>query len=418
MEKNKLIAVLAVLILAVAGVAAVVMLYGGNDSKKIQDYGGELQVYGNANEDSVIDEDDIRYIEECIVGDVDETAFCDANNDGTVDQRDVEQVRKMLSREDGLTVWYIDGNYDTSNVVWPLDKIVVLANSPQLMALAVGLDDSKIIGYTKEDSILFKSFEGAKTLTTSDPADFEGITAAGVPDAVIIGNLESRVIDASVRALYNRAGIDIIPILGMDGEESSSSALTLGYLVDCEERSQKYADWCHDMLSAVEDKVASLEDADRRTALVWFALYAAAGIGNDYTKALEASGGKTIADWNNYKMLNADNGTWILNYDPEYIIRIFTMGYGSSPEVRENLYEMYGEVVKPMNAYKNGKFCVIDFTLPQTLRIAYMAEFMYPELFEDGFADEWHQKLMDIYGIDFKVDGQFIITAEEYNKKS
>ena len=70
-------------------------------------------------------------------------------------------------------------------------------------------------------------------------------------------------------------------------------------------------------------------------------------------------------------------------------------------------------MISQMNAYKNGNFCVIDFTLPQTLRIAYMAEFMYPELFSEGYADQWHQQLIDIYGIDYKVDGQFMFTTED-----
>ena len=418
MNNKQLIAIAAVVVIAVVGIVAISVMTknGGDDGNKTTDYGSDLMVYGNANKDSVLDANDVQYVKNYLDGKVEKTEFCDANHDGVIDDKDVQYIQDLIDRKDGTTVWYVDGADEVFSVEWPLNKFVVLSNSPQLMALAVGLDDSKIIGYTKADPVVFKSFEKAKLLSSSTLTDYTVMTSNGIPDAIITQSGSSGSVAAEVRETYARMGTDIICVAGMDGEKSASSALTLGFLVGGIEKSQQYSQWCIDMLADIKTKLSTVSESERKTALIWFGAHAAAGYDNSYSKALETAGGKCIADWTGYKILNADNCTWILNYDPEYMIRIYTMGYSSTEDSRQALFEKYGSMIDQMNAYKNGKFCVIDFTLPQTLRIAYMAEFMYPDLFGDGYADSWHQKLVDIYGIDFKVDGQFIFTPADLKK--
>lgn len=417
MNNKQMIAIAVVVIIAVAGIVAFAsMSKGGDDNNKKTDYGSDLMIYGNANMDSVVDASDVQYVKDYLAGKVEKTEFCDANHDGVVDDKDVDYIQDLIDRKDGTVVWYVDGAGDVFSVEWPLNTFVVLSNSPQLMALAVGLDDSRIIGYTKADPVVFKVFEKAALLSSSTLSDYTVMTSNGIPDAIITQSGSAGPVDTEVRNTYSKMGTDIICVAGMDGDKSASSALTLGFLVGGIEKSQQYSKWCIDMLADIESKLSSVPESSRKTALIWFGAHAAAGYDNDYTKALETAGGKSIADWSGYQILNADNCTWILNYDPEYMIRIYTMGYSSTPETRQALYEKYGAMIDQMNAYKNGKYCVIDFTLPQTLRIAYMAEFMYPDLFGDGYADNWHQQLVDIYGLDYKVDGQFIFTSEDLKK--
>ena len=414
MNNKQIITIAAVVIIAVAAVAAVILVIGDGGEKKAEktSYGSDLMVYGNANLDSVIDTNDKQYIQDYLEGKVKKTEFCDTNNDGVIDESDINYLQKLIDRVDGTKVYYVDGRGVTTSVEWPLNTFVVLSNSPQLMALAVGLDDSSIIGYTKKDPVIFKSFEKAAVLSSSSLSDYTIMTSNGVPDAIItqITNNSDEFSD-EIKSTYDKMGTDVICVSGMDAEESASSALTLGFLVGGIEKSQQYSKWCTDMMNDIKEKVSTI--SERKTALIWFGGFACAGYDSPYTEALETAGGKTLADWTNYQRLDADNNTWILNYDPQYMIRIFTMGYSSTDDSRQALYEKYGSMISQMNAYKNGNFCVIDFTLPQTLRIAYMAEFMYPELFSEGYADQWHQQLIDIYGIDYKVDGQFMFTTED-----
>ena len=414
MNSKLLIAVIAIVIIAGAGVAAFLLLNGGDKEKTPVDYGGELKVYGNANEDSVIDDADIDFVNAVIKGDKKRTEFCDANKDGKVDSKDVDQLKNMINRKDGTVVYYIDGAENVSNVTLPLKTFVVLANSPQLMANAVGLKYPAILAYTKTDSIVFKNFVGAAVISDG-LSDFETVTSNGIPDAVIVGSTTT--CSDETKALYDKAGVDIIHIAGMDSKESSSSALTLGYLCGCIEQSQKYSKWCHDMLDEIEKKVATIDSSKRHTALIWYGAQACAGIGGSsggqYTEALEFAGAKSVADWENYRVLNADNNTWLLNYHNEYMVRIYTMGYSVDDSARQAVYDKYAQLIDQTDAYKAGNYCVIDFTLPQILRIAYIAEYIYPEVFGSGYGDGWHQKLLDLEGIDYKADGQFLWTKDK-----
>ena len=412
---NKILAIVAVVVVVAAGgAAAFVMLGGGGKEKQPIDYGGELKVYGNANEDSVIDQMDIDYINAVIKGDKEKTTFSDANNDGKVDADDAAYVQNIIDRKDGTKIFYIDGAENLANVTLPLNTFVVLANSPQLMANAVGLKAPAILAYTKVDAVVFKNFEGAAVISDG-LGDFETVTSNGIPDAVIVGSTTT--CSDEVKALYDKAGVDIIHIAGMDGKESSSSALTLGLLVGHIEQSQKYSKWCHDMLADIEAKVATIAKEKRHTGLIWYGAQAAAGIGGSsggqYTEAMQFAGVDTVADWENYQVLKADNNTWLLNYHNEYMFRVYTMGYSVTDEARQAVYDKYAAMIDQTDAYKAGNYCVIDFTLPQILRIAYIAEFAYPDVFGAGYGDSWHQQLLDLEGIDYKANGQFLWTKDK-----
>lgn len=207
-NEKQMIAIVAIVVIAVAGIAAVALM-GDDDDKKTAktDYGSSMTVFGNANMDSVIDESDIQYVKDVIAGTAEKTAFCDANHDGEVNEKDIDYIRDLIDHKDVTKVWYVDGSGEEMSAEWPLNTFVVLSNSPQLMALAVGLDDSKIIGYTKADKIVFKSFEKAKLLSSSSLTDYTVMTSNGIPDAIITQGTPTDPVDPSVRAraLFSRS---------------------------------------------------------------------------------------------------------------------------------------------------------------------------------------------------------------------
>ena len=130
---NKILAIVAVVVVVAAGgAAAFVMLGGGGKEKQPIDYGGELKVYGNANEDSVIDQMDIDYINAVIKGDKEKTTFSDANNDGKVDADDAVMMlnhlltKKLLTEAQGARA-DIDGNGKINAIDLTLLKRILLA---------------------------------------------------------------------------------------------------------------------------------------------------------------------------------------------------------------------------------------------------------------------------------------------------
>ena len=58
--------------------------------------------------DEIIDSADISYLEKVIKGEAEQTKFSDANNDGTVDGNDVEQVQKIIDGTEEFLVVFDD----------------------------------------------------------------------------------------------------------------------------------------------------------------------------------------------------------------------------------------------------------------------------------------------------------------------
>ncbi|MBO4568987.1 MAG: Ig-like domain-containing protein, partial [Candidatus Methanomethylophilaceae archaeon] len=158
------------------------------------DYGGTLLVYGNANMDSVIDSNDITYVQRVIANTLPKTDYCDANNDGKVDAKDVSYIQDLIAYKDGTVAYYTDGNGAVSHATLPVKKIVAYgSSSAQLFCLALGLDSNTVIQYDTWPSttpegvdLVFQNFAGAGTVTSGSLDNFSDVVKDGLPDAVVI----------------------------------------------------------------------------------------------------------------------------------------------------------------------------------------------------------------------------------------
>jgi len=55
-----------------------------------------LDIFGNANGDELIDEEDRNYVQGILDGKNKETALSDANQDGKVDEEDLDQITLVI----------------------------------------------------------------------------------------------------------------------------------------------------------------------------------------------------------------------------------------------------------------------------------------------------------------------------------
>ena len=62
-------------------------------------YDFTLSVYGNANMDDIIDEDDITYLKGIISGVNEKTQFADANYDGIVNEDDISRIESIKAAQ-------------------------------------------------------------------------------------------------------------------------------------------------------------------------------------------------------------------------------------------------------------------------------------------------------------------------------
>ena len=83
-----------------------------------------LNIFGNANLDGTIDQDDAAYIKSIIDGVGASTDLADANFDGQIDEADVSKVQDIINgTESSLTV--LDGNGKPITIVMPVERVVV-----------------------------------------------------------------------------------------------------------------------------------------------------------------------------------------------------------------------------------------------------------------------------------------------------
>ncbi|MFZ3050929.1 MAG: ABC transporter substrate-binding protein, partial [Methanothrix sp.] len=65
-----------------------------------------MDIFGNANGDELIDEEDISYVQGILDGKNEKTDLSDANQDGKVDEADLDQIKKIIQGTES-EIYYI-----------------------------------------------------------------------------------------------------------------------------------------------------------------------------------------------------------------------------------------------------------------------------------------------------------------------
>lgn len=103
-----------------------------------------LNVFGNANLDDVIDENDAEYVRGIIEENNDVTELADANHDGQIDEDDVVQIESIISG-DANSLMVLDHAGRAVTVDVPVERIIPLsAVNARIVASADAID--KVVG--------------------------------------------------------------------------------------------------------------------------------------------------------------------------------------------------------------------------------------------------------------------------------
>lgn len=146
----KLLAVVVVVVVVAAGAgAALVVLNGdkGDDKYVSKDNTGRLMLFGNADNNDYLDNGDVDKIQSIIdSGTWDKTAspLADANQDGTIDDKDLEIVKKLAKREPVDKVYYINCNEEVKSTHYPLNKIAAFPNTTLALMKSIGAESKRI----------------------------------------------------------------------------------------------------------------------------------------------------------------------------------------------------------------------------------------------------------------------------------
>lgn len=147
---NKILIAIVVVVIAVIGIGAFVLLgNGGSTEKDTYDINTDCRIFGNANNDNYLDEKDAKLIQDMIdnkiTWDLKKHPLADANCDGTVDKKDVDLVNDFIAGK-SATMYYVDWDNKKASVNYPLGDVLEGGKYSIHSMFSTGLDMEIILG--------------------------------------------------------------------------------------------------------------------------------------------------------------------------------------------------------------------------------------------------------------------------------
>ena len=431
MNTKTIAVILVAAVIVVAGIAYAFISLG--EDEETVEYDVALSIMGNANMDNYLDDKDINIIQDIINGEssLSEHEFADANDDGTVDEKDLEIVNKLINGEETKAI-YVDQYDNKVRVQFPLKNIISI-NSEMLPILIYIGGETKVAGYISSEyeiaqSIMDNGFsqklDGSRAITAASYASIaeidSNLSSDGGIGAILCLN-DTALGDYADQ--LRTAEIPIIKIKCSAPIESIDAALTLGYLIggECKDKAYEYLEDSYRVLNHIED---ALESIDKRTTCIAMSMGThVAETNSGYSLTVDLAGGEIICGLEGDSSQKLNTTEAITTWDGvEHIVEFRSLDYVQENEVEvwDNKYE---NIVKS-SSYENAFY--INASLPIIVKVAYLAEVFYPDLFE-GFGDETFRYFIDTYSDYLNAhfdDGQLdpeditvLITYESYKSQ-
>jgi ABC-type Fe3+-hydroxamate transport system, periplasmic component len=451
MDKTKLLTITAIAILAISAIGAGIYVLNNHSPARnpralLSD---SLEVYGNANGDWTINDDDIRYVEQIIRGDVKESKFADSNQDGKIDSKDIEQI-KALSNGTAKFVYVIDGLGDLVKVNCSPERIYALQLQNAEIAAIMGVGKNVVAGGPPVEHYADFLLPGQKESMTYVWENWEIIAELNVDMYMAFG--------ASQKATpaEKLPGVDVIymglyePITeSLEKSLYGQGILKMGYIFNCKERAEGYLGFLIDIRDRIQVITSTIPENERVNVLT-------SGYSNYFmnentktitvyleadttTQAAALAGARNVAEslpnWSgasysttaNLEWLDAISVDWITlhyNYYDPWGVSTTTPPGGYTIKDSSEMYKTLTDVAtRPMLENIDKDQIML---LPQEFRngshggiilAAYLAKAFYPEYFKDFDPDEYMKEYLTewlgIENYDFEEYDAFIA----YGKK-
>ena len=403
----------------------------------------DLDVFGNANGDDIIDMRDTTYIKLAIFGKKPETELADANNDGKVSMLDVGQTKLIiLGKEKKLTFIDIFGEAVTVNK--PINRLVNMGFYCVDVTRILGAKDILVaVGYDRsERPIFYPEISKLPVVGSSDPnIDYEYILSLK-PDAVAT-NLEARWAVAGAGLEKKRIfeeklpGLPLICLNMREPDVLPENVRTYGYIIDREDEAEKFIDWFEGYYNMFRARTDGLSEDERQSIYLEFHghRYKTKGSGDRYVQAFIIAGGRNIAD----DIVGPDDPQYSSSFtvDPEWVVEqnpnfIFVEGLSwkypgaydtddPSTYVAARRELLDRPELANVNAVKYGHVYVLDAELfggagETVIGAAYSAKLFHPDLFADIDPQAIHQEFVEFHGLDFNVKEHGVFVYPPYEE--
>ena len=389
--------------------------------------GYTLDVFGNANMDDTIDEDDIAYVEGIIDGTNEETELADADYDGEVDADDIAQIEQIIGGEEKeLTI--IDTVGSIVTIDKPLEKVVVLNWNTLEAMRSLKLEKEKIICVSKSTigkEQFFPEFKDSPSAGSGWSPDIEKIIELD-PDAVFLYATHFEASCDEVQKRLEDASITVVRLDCFKPENYLEEVNKLGYIFDKEDEAEDFFEFYEGYSNDIKESVEEIPE-DKKTRVYFEGFgepYKIGGEGTALHQIVEVAGGKNIFDdIPGYKVIDREE---VMVRNPEIIVKQgYARGkYGYNVDDVTWLKDMRDEIAgRPelanVSAVKDERVYVMIKELTggkHFIAIAYMAKWLRPDLFEDLDPQAIHQEYLTRFqGLDYNLDehGVFIYPEAE-----
>lgn len=440
-SNKRIISICAIAIVLVTAMCSVATILTDDDDRYVPEVTGNVKVLGNANNDDYIDEHDIDTINDIIgSGTWDRAAYpyADADNNGRITSEDADIIRKIIDGEP-CTVRYVDIYGEVVPVSYPVkhQRIGVSYWQQAELATVLGMWDDVVLASTSttlsnshryDTSRIQESFSGSKI--TSE------LILECKCDLVIASQGKSDVVNAA-------AAIDksITPYY-VDVSKSStyvSTVLTLGVLVNENEKARAYADYVNGILGRIESGMSKVVD---RADVVITLMYANQSTRSNIAVECAGTGAADmiglIADVYDSDKKAAGNSRlnvetdWFIENDGKAFDYIIIEQEGTdTKKVNDTYYtpDMYNErfeeavtYYKNTTAYSEGRILGTTYSYNSFggfANLLYLAHLLYPDVFT---ADEGWDALQEYFDdfttadIDVTKQGGWYYTGTAYTQ--
>ena len=392
-----------------------------------------LDIYGNANEDDIIDMRDLTFTARMILRLEDETDLADANYDGRISVADMTQIGLIiLGRESKLTL--VDGADRIVTVNKPVERIA--STDPMVYELMTILEaEDRVVGVNSYTATYTTLYPGISEL----PVILEGGISA-TPDYELIFELEPDILICMPMALdYIPELIDTLEpevtvvVYDQDPALITNAVRKLRYVLNTEEKGEEYIAFYDGVMNPIKETVAGIpEDEKPRVYHEWGVWQTMSDEAGAYpAQVIQAGGINIFGDEPGYYFEVDPEG--VIDQDPDVIIAVAyewpNMGFPAIAEIgleatdqteikafRDSI--MNRPELAVVKAVEDERVYVYFHRLPDGLRFivttAYMAKWFHPELFSDLDPKAIHQEyLTKFLRLDYNLDEQGVFVYPE-----
>ena len=373
-----------------------------------------LNIFGNANMDDAINESDIAYLEDVIAGRSPATELSDANLDGIVDGKDIEQVERLIDgtgEQLTLKAYTIYEELMNITIPMPVESIVVLnlacaesVRGIKAQDMVVGVGSSLVEGANRD---FFPEMIDLPTVGKWSEPDIEAIISLN-PDIVIA---DLRTPDPEkLEDKLEGTGITVVRMGFTYPDYSSSEIMALGYILDRKDDARELNSFAGKYTDLIEERLSSIAESERpRVYPIYYTsadLWKTGSNGSIVDMLCGLAGGENIAH-----DLTGGTGGMYPTVDPEWVVGenpqiIFTWsspgGYSLTNDTA--MRELWTKIVQApelsrVDAAKDERVHLMTTEITSRPRwfvgLSYLAKWFYPEKFPDLDPEAIHKEYLE-----------------------